>query len=188
MMRDATPDDADQAVPLLVEAIDHLALQLAGVSERKAAEPFFRSLFRALDTRYSHRHVRIASSNGSVAAVALAYPGQRELELSAPLGALLRERDPDLVYIHERESRDDEFYLDAIAVAPAFRGMGYAARMIEDACESARLAGFEQIGLLVDLDKSGVKRLYLKQGFVVDGERMLAGHRYEHMQRRIQSR
>lgn len=184
-MRNATPDDAEQAVPLLVEAIDHLALQLAGVNHRQASEPFFIALFRAPTTRYSHRFVRVATINDAIAAVWLGYPGQQEFELSMSIGELLRERDPSLEYVHQRESADDEFYLDAIAVAPAFRGMGFADRIIEDACEIARERQFDRIGLLVDLDKPGVKRLYLKHGFIVDDERVLAGHRYEHMQRRL---
>lgn len=184
-MRDATPDDAAQAVPLLVEAIDHLALLLAGVNHHKASEPFFSALFRAQTTRYSHRFVRVATVDDTIAAVCLCYPGQQELELSTAIGDLMREHNPSHDYAHERESTDDEFYLDAIAVAPNFRGLGFAGRMVEDACEVARERRFDRVGLLVDLDKPGVKRLYLKHGFVVDGERMLAGHRYEHMQRRL---
>src|SRR5690606_12517149 len=97
--------------------------------------------------------------------------------------AACRARDPSGAYRHEPESRADEFYLDALAVAPAHRGAGYAARLIEAACAREAGAGHARVGLLVDVDKPGVKGLYARLGFVVDGERRLAGHRYEHMSR-----
>jgi ribosomal protein S18 acetylase RimI-like enzyme len=81
------------------------------------------------------------------------------------------------------ESTPDEFYLDALAVASAQRGRGHAARLIDAVCAQAREEGFTRVGLLVDCNKPGVKRLYQRLGFAVDGERLLAGHRHEHMVR-----
>lgn len=184
-MRNAKPGDVGFAVPLLIEALDHLALELSDTDHHRAAESFFAQLFLGTDTRYSHRYVRIAMLDDMPAAVSLSYPGVLETSLSTPISVLMRERDPAADYAFQRESADDEFYLDAIAVSPAFRGRGCADRLIEDASGLARAAGFDHIGLLVDIDKPGVKRLYARHGFVVDGERMLAGHRYEHMQRRV---
>lgn len=184
-MRPAKPEDVTQTVPLLVEAIDHLALQLSGSPDRKGAEPTFARFFTATDNRYSHIFMRIASIDGTIAAIALAYPGRRENELVVPIQIAMRKRQPPFDYIHERESCDDEFYLDAIAVSTTHRGKKLADLLIDDACQIAHTQGFKRIGLLVDLDKPEVKRLYARLGFVVDSERMLAGHRYEHMQRKL---
>ncbi|WP_300615080.1 GNAT family N-acetyltransferase [Dokdonella sp.] len=184
-VRPARVDDAAEVVPLLVEAIDHLALQLAGAGDHAGAVPFFTRLFEACGNRYSHEHALVLESEGEIAAAILAYPGCDEEALVAPALTASRARDPFGTYQHEPESASDEFYLDALTVAPAHRGAGHAAALIEAVCMRAAAAGHARAGLLVDLDKPGVKRLYGKLGFVVDGERSLAGHRYEHMSRAL---
>ncbi|GAB3790438.1 GNAT family N-acetyltransferase [Dyella agri] len=185
LLRRARPGDADTAVPLLVEALDALALELAGASAAHVAWPVFRELFVARDNRYSHEHVWVLDEDGVVVAAMLAYDGRREPALAAATLALLRARDPSRVLRHEPESAPDEYYLDALAVAPAQRGRGLAARLIEAACAGAFAAGHARVGLLVDEAKPGVKRLYQTLGFTVDGERMLAGRRHEHMARQL---
>jgi ribosomal protein S18 acetylase RimI-like enzyme len=183
--RPARIADAPQVVSLLVEAIDHLALQLAGVDRHAAALPFFTRLFEARGNRYSHAFVRVLERDGEIAAAILAYPGAAEATLAAPVLVAVHRRDPSSSLQHEPESAPDEFYLDALAVAPRHRGAGHAARLIADVCVHAAQAGHARAGLLVDRDKPSVKRLYAKLGFAVDGERRLAGHRYEHMSRAL---
>lgn len=184
-VRQARPADAAEVVPLLVEAIDHLALQLAGADDHAGAVPFFARLFQARGNRYGYEHALVLESGGEIAAVILAYPGRDEAVLAAPVLAACRERDPSGTYRHESESAPDEFYLDALTVAPRHRGAGHAATLIEAACTRAAAAGHPRAGLLVDIEKPGVKRLYERLGFAVDGERTLAGHRYEHMSRAL---
>ena len=181
LLRHACPDDAAAVVPLLVEAMGGLALELAGVASAREAWPAFRGLFVARGNRYSHERVRVLEEEGVVLAAILAYPGREEPALAAATLAWLRERDPSRALHHPSESTPDEYYLDALAVAPSQRGRGLAARMIEAACAEASAAGHTRVGLLVDQAKPGVKQLYRKLGFAVDGECVLAGHRHEHM-------
>lgn len=185
LVRQARIGDVAQVVPLLVEAIDHLALQLAGVATHAAAAPFFTRLFEARGNRYSHEYVHVLELDEEIAAAILAYPGADEAMLAAPVLAACRQREPSATQRHEPESAPDEFYLDALAVAPRHRGAGHAACLVAEACTRAAQAGHARAGLLVDLDKPGVKRLYARLGFAVDGERELAGHRYEHMGRAL---
>jgi ribosomal protein S18 acetylase RimI-like enzyme len=184
-LRGAVRADADRVVPLLVEAIDHLALQLAGVDSWQAAVPLFRQWFEASGNRYSHEYVLVMEIDGELAGALLAYPGRDEALLAEPVLALLRQRDASVEHRHDVESAPDEFYLDALTVAPAHRGGGHAARLIDAACEYALQQGHHRAGLLVDLDKPRVKHLYQRLGFTVDGERLVAGHRYEHMVRQL---
>lgn len=170
-------------VPLLVEAMDALALELAGVDDLPTAWPVFRELFVARGHRYSHEHAWVLEQGGAPAGVVLAYPGRDEAALAAATLAWLDRRIPGRALRHQLESRPDEFYLDALAVAAPHRGQGLAAHLVEGACAVAQAQGHARAGLLVDEAKPGVKRLYQRLGFVVDGRRTLAGHRYEHMSR-----
>ncbi len=75
-VRQARPDDGAQVVPLLVEAIDHLALYLAGAADHAAAVPFFARLFEVGGNRYGREHVLVLEQGGEIAAAILGYPGR----------------------------------------------------------------------------------------------------------------
>lgn len=182
-LRRARSEDAAAAVPLLVEAMDVLALELAGAAGLAAAVPVFIELFQRPGNRYSHEHVWVLDDGGVLAGAILAYPGRDEPALAAATLGLIAARDPARALRHQPESDPDEFYLDALAVPAAQRGRGLAAVMIEGVCAHARAQGFARTGLLVDEAKPGVRQLYQRLGFVVDGERELAGHHYAHMSR-----
>lgn len=184
-LRPAVAGDADAVVPLLVEAQDHLARELAGVDDWRDAVPLFRELFVARGHRYSHEHAYVLETDQGIAAAILAYPGRDEAALASAALARVRARQPSRPLRHVPESRPDEFYLDALAVAPAQRGRGHAARLVEAVCAQARAAGHARAGLLVDEAKPGVKRLYQQLGFAVDGECRLAGRRHLHMSRAL---
>lgn len=187
-LRRARAEDAPAAVPLLVEALDVLALELAGVGMLADAWPTFRALFAQGGNRYGFEHVHVLDDGGTLAGVILAYPGRDEPALAAATLAWLAGRDPGRVLRHQPESRPDEFYLDALAVAASHRGRGLAVRMIEAVCAAAAARGHARAGLLVDEAKPGVQRLYQQAGFTVDGHCDLAGHRYLHMARGLSAR
>lgn len=180
-LRAARPSDAAAIAPLIVEAMGPLALELAGASSFVEAAPVFEALFAVPGHRYSYEHVQVMEEGGAVIAALLAYPGRDEAALAAASHALLRQRDPARVFRFVAETRPDEFYLDALAVAPAQRGRGLAARLIQAACAQASMAGFTRAGLLVDEAKPGVKRLYERLHFVADGCCTLAGHVHGHL-------
>lgn len=184
-LRPARAEDAAAAVPLLLQALDVLALELAGVETLAAAVPTFAALFALPGNRYGCAQVQVLEVGGTVAGAILAYPGREEAALARVTLDWLAARAPGRALRHQRESRDDEFYLDALAVAPAFRGQGLAAALIEGACAHAARQGHARAGLLVDAAKPGVRRLYQRLGFIEDGQCALAGHHYAHMTRAL---
>jgi len=104
LVRQARIGDAAQVVPLLVEAIDHLALTLAGVASHAAAVPLFTRLFEERGNRYSHEYVHVLELDEEIAAAILAYPGADEAMLAAPVLAACRQREPSATHRHEPES------------------------------------------------------------------------------------
>ena len=187
-LRRARAEDAAAAVPLLVQALDVLALELAGVESLEAAIPLFDELFRLPGNRYSHAHAWVLEEAAGVVGVLLAYPGRDEAALADATLRWLRVRAPGRALVHQPESDPGEFYLDALAVAVSHRGRGLAARMIDGLCDAARRAGHARVGLLVDDAKPGVRALYERLGFVADGRREVAGHAYAHMVRAVPAR
>ena len=184
-LRRARAEDAAAAAPLLVQALDVLALELAGVERLEAAVPLFIELFRLPGNRYSHAHAWVLEDGAEVVGVLLAYPGREEVVLADATLGWLRVRAPDRALVHQPESDPGEFYLDALAVADSHRGRGLAALMIDGLCDAARQLGHARVGLLVDDAKPRVRALYERLGFVADGRREVAGHAYAHRVRAL---
>ena len=130
-LRRARAEDAATAAPLLVQALDVLALELAGVECLEAAVPLFHELFRLPGNRYSHAHAWVLDGTAGVVGVLLAYPGRDEALLAEATLDWLRARAPGRALVHQPESDPGEFYLDALAVAGSQRGRGLAAVMID---------------------------------------------------------
>ena len=187
-LRRARAEDAATAAPLLVQALDVLALELAGVECLEAAVPLFHELFRLPGNRYSHAHAWVLDGTAGVVGVLLAYPGRDEALLAEATLDWLRARAPGRALVHQPESDPGEFYLDALAVAGSQRGRGLAAMMIDGLCDAARQLGHARVGLLVDDAKPRVRALYERLGFVDDGRREVAGHAYAHMTRVLPAR
>ena len=93
-LRRARAEDAATAAPLLVQALDVLALELAGVECLEAAVPLFHELFRLPGNRYSHAHAWVLDGTAGVVGVLLAYPGRDEALLAEATLDWLRARAP----------------------------------------------------------------------------------------------
>lgn len=59
-------------------------------------------------------------------------------------------------------------YISSVSTLAEWRGKGVASRLLEQCITYARCGGFEIVELEVDCENMGSRRLYEKQGFVVD--------------------
>ena len=60
--------------------------------------------------------------------------------------------------------------VQSLRVHPAFRGLGIGSRLIEAAEQSAREAGYAELGLSVSVENPHAHRLYERCGYAVRGE------------------
>ena len=198
MIRPAVPSDASEAVPLILNAIGSIAFVLTGTSDRKQAGFILDQFFRQKDNRVSYQNTLVLedssderSREGSlersreVVGVALIYDGSVARILDEPLekAAIQKSGLPD--YRIPTEAEPSEFYLDTISVDPKCQGRGLGRDLIEASCEHARKLGRDRIGLLVDIENSGAKRLYERLGFRTQGRKQIAGDEYFHMIRNL---
>ena len=74
----------------------------------------------------------------------------------------------------------DEYYIDTLAVDPAFRGMGIARQLLTAAIDKAKTIG-KPAGLLVDKQNHRARHLYENMGFRKIGNRPFASEVMDHM-------
>ena len=172
-LRRARAEDAATAAPLLVQALDVLALELAGVECLEAAVPLFHELFRLPGNRYSHAHAWVLDGTAGVVGVLLAYPGRDEALLAEATLDWLRARAPGRAAGPPAGKRSRR-------VLPGCAGGGRQPAWPRPGGDDDRQLDHARVGLLVD----DAKRL----GFVADGRREVAGHAYAHMTRVLPAR
>ena len=192
MIRRATPDDAPKAIPLILEAIGPIAFVLTGTNDPKDAGVILDRFFRQEGNRLSYQNALVlealdcaAEPNPNVVGIALVYDGSSARALDEPLEKAAKERSGLSDYQIPTEAEPAEFYLDTVSVDPKRQGRGFGRDLIEACCEHGRKLGYDRIGLLVDMENAGAKRLYGRLGFRVEGTKQIAGYEYFHMVRSL---
>jgi ribosomal protein S18 acetylase RimI-like enzyme len=205
VIRPAVPGDAPKAVPLILEAIGSIAFLLTGTNDRKEAELILGRFFRDKGNRVSHQNALVLEDSGErpsgnpleqsaerliewhqdVVGVALIYDGSIARRLDEPLEHAAIQKSGLSDYHIPTEAEPSEFYLDIVSVDSKFRGRGFGGDLIEASCEHARKLGHNRVGLLVDIDNPGAKRLYERLEFRVEGRKQIVGAEYLHMVRHL---
>lgn len=176
-------EDAQAIAEAIVEAVgaEH-CLDLMGPRHRiEEAVELFAEMARRGDTQYSYRNalVALAFPDSEVVGVCVAYDGGLLEELRRPF----LDRAADTFDLNEitDETEAGEYYIDTLAVRPAYRGHGIGRRLLMAAAERGRALGLRP-GLLVDKDNPRARALYESAGFSPVGERSFFGIPMEHMQ------
>jgi ribosomal protein S18 acetylase RimI-like enzyme len=206
VIRSAVPDDAPKAVPLILEAIGSIAFVLTGTTDRKEAGLILNQFFQQKGNRVSYENALVLEDSKDilgpirnsllgrnrddllersreVVGIALIYDGAIARKLDEPLEKAAIQKSGLSNYRIPTEAELSEFYLDAISVDPECQGRGFGRDLIEASCEHARTLGRNRVGLLVDIENLGAKRLYERLEFRVEGSKQIGGEEYLHMVR-----
>lgn len=133
------------------------------------------------DVLYSWRNTLIAMVDGQRAGMITAYDGryyrpwrqQTMLLVKEYLGVVF----PDM----EDEAVPGEYYLDSLAVLPAFRGQGIGRSLLQQAISQGRAMGL-RVTLAVDPVNTRAQHLYASLGFRLVGDIFIFGHTYWKME------
>ena len=75
-----------------------------------------------------------------------------------------------------------EYYIDALGVAQNMQGKGIGAKLLQFLIDNYVIKNKKTLGLLVDLENTNAKKLYVKLGFKCIGRKTLVGQKMEHLQ------
>ena len=179
-MRPATPEDAAVVVRLMYTAIGAIAHTLAGTPDKAEALRVLESFFRQAHNRVSHQHVAVHEEAGRVVGFVSAYAGAQAAALDRPFIERLHALGLDASGILP-EAREDEYYLDSLAVDASHQGQGLGTRLLSAFEAQAARLGHKKLLLLVDQDNPKARRLYARLGYHPDGTLDLSGHVYDRM-------
>lgn len=186
MIRQAQPTDYKSVVPLIIQAMEDLAMKFTKSSDLENAIPVFEYFFQQKGNQYSFENTLLYEENGEIIGSITGYDGGKLDELRNPfLEHLLNEFGFN--QIPENETEAGEFYLDTVSVSMNHQGKGIGRKLIEAMIHHTKEKGFDKVGLLVDVENPAAKKLYERIGFKVIKTKNLMGGQYEHLVFEIQN-
>ncbi|MNU98702.1 ribosomal-protein-alanine N-acetyltransferase [compost metagenome] len=181
LIRKANREESEIIASHVILAMEDIVYSFIGEKSAEKALWFLNSLAEEKGNQYSYENCWVAESDGEIVGVALVYDGARLNELREPVSHKVktlfkREFNP------EDETQAGEYYIDCVAVNPDQQGKGIGSKIFQFLIHEYVDQRNETLGLLVDKDNPNAKKLYLKLGFEIVGEKVLAGKKMEHLQ------
>lgn len=179
-IRDALPADAPFIAQCVMSGMHFYDFE----TERPEAADIYESLIvcgRSEDYLYSYVRTRIAEVDGVVAGGLLSYPGDDYLPLRNKTFARFW---PDFAARHAQsdpETDPGEYYLDTLAVRPAFRQHGVGRALLEDGIRRGIQSGYSKITLVADSEMPQLIQLYQTVGFLPAEKRFAFGVEFQRM-------
>jgi len=181
IIRKAVIEDSEKITSLLMLATGEMIYKFVGERNDQKARDFLLQFVNNENNQYSFKKCYVIENEVEVLGVLLGYDGASMTELRKPVLAYIHQYlNPNLTV--EDETQAGEYYIDSLGVLPNQQGKGIGARLIQHVINEQVLENGQTIGLLVDKANPRAKRLYLKLGFEVVGEKNLMGISLEHLQ------
>ncbi len=162
-IRPAQPADAPVAAVLLYSA--YTSTPVAYPLREEDDNGFLKRLahfVRQDSNRFSYQYIQVADQSGEVVGLVLSFGGRDEARLNAAVGSWL-----------ERESEDDEWYVDALAVLKNWGREGIGTCLLQCAERQARQHQYRKIALHVAQGNKPALDLYTHLDYVVTQQTIL---------------
>ena len=181
VVRKAKPEDAKTIATYLLLAMEDIVYQFIGEKSLEKANQFLVNLIGRKANQYSYENCWVIELENEVAAAAVVYDGGKLQELRAPVAQEIKSmfnRD----FNPEDETETGEYYIDSIGVNPQRQGKGLGSKLFQFLIDEYVYKRSGTLGLLVDKENPEAKKLYLRLGFEIVGEKTLVGKKMEHLQ------
>lgn len=177
----ALPQDAPVIAQHILLAMEEIAYQFIGERDYDKAYEFIYSLVMQGQNQYSFENCLVIKENDIVVATAVIYDGALLHTLRQPVAQIV-EKIFQKDFNPEDETQAGEFYIDCIGVDSNYQGKGLGSKMLQYLIQEFAHHRKQNLGLLVDKNNPQAKKLYLKLGFQIVGEKTLTGKLMEHLQ------
>lgn len=164
-IRDARLEDAPFLAKCIMAGMHFYDFETEIPQEKKIYERLIESERRA-DTLDSYANTRVAEVDGVVVGSLQSYPGDIYRDLRRKT---FTEFWPELAEeeaTYDQETDPGEYYLDCVAVLPAYRRRGIGRALLQDGIAKGISLGYRQIALVADAEMPHLVRLYESLGFV----------------------
>ncbi len=181
LIRKAIIEDKKQIGNYLLLAMKDIVYEFIGQKDETKALKFMLDLVGQENNQYSYQNCWVALENNEIIAAISIYDGDLLHELRRPVSDYIQ-LNYNLPFNPEDETNGGEFYIDSFGVNPNLQGKGIGSKVLQFLIDEYVHKSKKKLGLLVDKDNPNAKKLYLKVGFQIVGEKTLVGKQMEHLQ------
>lgn len=181
IIRKAKKEDSKLIATFMMLAMEDIVFQFIGECSDEKATQFLTCLINQKANQYSYNNCWVVESDAEIIAAANVYDGAKLEELRMPVAELIKlmfNRD----FSPEDETQAGEFYIDCVGVNTVWQGKGVGSKLFDFLIDEYVHKRKKTLGLLVDNNNPKAKKLYLKLGFEITGEKILTGKKMIHLQ------
>ncbi len=187
--------DAHAVIPLAFSALYEYAHYLAATKNDNVAMHYMEYAFKheiPNELHYGNFFV-VRNEQGDIVASISGYEGRISPQFGQATNAIYEEMCPQCIQKRqktddpplERDSEDDEFYIDTIAIRSDYRGQGLIELMLNHIKEHALSKGIYKLSLIAASHKANLLGYYEKLGFKSTGKRFMGAGFYHHFVKEI---
>jgi ribosomal protein S18 acetylase RimI-like enzyme len=181
VIRIAKKEEANQIAPLIMQAIDEIALMLTGTNTYEQAYPIIESYVASECNRLGYQNCIVKEREGKIAGVIIGYFIKDLPILDAEMLEIITANSRNSKVVVEKEAEDNDYYIDTVSVHNDYQGAGIGTELLKGLIDYAIKIGANRITLNVDRAKPAVRRLYERIGFEFEKERLIMGHSYDYL-------
>lgn len=181
IIRRAILEDSKWIASYLLLAMEDIVYEFIGEKDNKKAMDFLFHFVERENNQYSYQNCWVVEENNEIIAAANVYNGAKLIELRKPIADYITNQLGKR-FNPEDETQSGEYYIDSLGVDPKQQGKGIGSKIIRFLINKYVNENQLTLGLLVDDENPSAKKLYLKLGFKVVGEKKLVGKNLEHLQ------
>jgi len=182
--RKATRDDAAFIGLIIAEAVEICVMEeyeAGKIDENKDLLKSLISITSEDDTLYSWRNCILAeTSEGKLVGGLVSYPGEGYLERRNLTFQKVKHLIDFDVEKMDAETKDGEYYLDSLAILPAYRKQGLGCALLQQGLEKAKTLHRPAV-LACAPENTEAKHLYESLGFHEEGHLFIFGEDYLRM-------
>ena len=191
----AQVSDAPAVIPLAFSALSEYAHYLAGTQDDTVAMKHMEYAFKHNVPNELHHgnFFVVRNDKGDIVSSISGYEGRLSPQFSDAIRTIYEEFCPGCIKKREttgdppleRDSEDNEFYIDTIAIHPDYRGMGLIELMLNHMKEQALSKNLYKLSLIAANYKTNLIKYYEKLGFKSTDERFMGAATYHHFVKEI---
>lgn len=176
--RPASLADAPFVALVMMEAIGAQLME-----EGTMPEEHIINICRRTDTLYTYKNAVIVELDGTIIGCVIAYNGKGYHEVKEHTFGLVSDSLPFDFNTMDDETREGEYYLDSLALLPAYRNKGYGRQIISHVVKCAQEQNLLPV-LACSPENEKAYHLYRSLGFEEDGHLFIFGEDYLRMVQR----
>ena len=187
MIRQPLPEERTQIIPLIQTIMEDMELPILKEVSPSTLHTMLEEAMLQEDFRYSLTNTLVYIEDGSVAGAIFGYHGHLEPQIDDPFYQLYEAYNiPTSIRLYEdSETQAGEWYIDILSVHENHRRKGIGMKLLQAVEELAKQQGASVIALNCEEINDKAYQLYQKLGYTATSTKILSGHFYYHMTKKL---